>query len=115
MTPAEFKVRYPEFASETDPRVQMFLDEAIPHLDEARWDDLYVQGLGLYVAHSLALANADVGADIGNDTNVKVGDVSISKDASVVKAQMENEFMRTTYGQRYWQMARLVGAGGVAT
>lgn len=115
MTPAEFKVRYPEFNTETDQRVQLFLDEAIPHLDEARWDDLYVQGLGLYVAHSLALANADVGVDVGNDTNVKVGDVSISKDATIVKAQMENEFLRTTYGQRYARVARLVGGGGVAT
>lgn len=115
MTPTEFKVRYPEFNTETDQRVQLFLDEAIPHLDQARWDDLYVQGLGLYVAHSLALANADVGADIGNETNVKVGDVSLSKDSSIVKAQMDNEFYRTTYGQRYWRMAQMVGAGGIAS
>lgn len=115
MTPAEFKVRYPEFTAETDQRVQLFLDEAIPHLDEARWDDLYVQGLGLYVAHSLASANADVGVDIGNETNVKVGDVSISKDASIVEAQMENDLLRTTYGQKYWRLAKMVGAGGIAS
>lgn len=115
MTPTEFKTRYPEFTAESDQRVQLFIDEAIPHLDQPRWDDLYVQGLGLYVAHSLASANADVGVDVGNETSVKVGDVSISKDSSIVKAQMEDDLLRTTYGQQYRRLARMVGAGGIAT
>lgn len=117
MSPSEFKTRYPEFASETDPRIQVFIDEAVPHLDQDRWGDLYTQGLGLYVAHSLAWENAIAGtgsSSVDDDTSVSVGDVTISKSADVAAKQMANDFLRTPYGQRFDRLRKLVGAGAIA-
>jgi len=119
MTPAEFKLRYTEFASESNDRVQIFIDEAIPHLDQDRWGEWYTQGLGLYVAHSLAWENmiaAGGGAAAGSDddSSVSVGDVSIAKSADVAAQQMGNDLLRTSYGQRYNRLRLMVGAGAVA-
>lgn len=117
MSPSEFKTRYPEFVGEADPRIQLFIDESIPHLDQDRWGDLYTQGLGLYVAHSLAWENAIAGtgsSSVDDDTSVSVGDVTISKSADVAKSQMDNDLLRTPYGQRFNRLRKMVGAGAVA-
>jgi len=118
VTPADFKTRFPEFASETDQRVQLFINDALPLLDQARWDDLYDVGLANLVAHELSLANTNVlvggVGTAGDETSVSVGDVSIDRGADLVKMEMEDTYYKTSYGQRFRKYQRLVGGGGVA-
>ena len=120
ITPSTFKTRYTAFASEADARVQLFIDEALPHLDEDRWGDLYDQGLSLLVAHNLSIENTMAGTGGGSDADLDsagtttVGSVTISKGTELAKAMVENEYLRTTYGQRYDQLRKVVGAGAVA-
>ena len=59
MTPSEFKTQFPEFAAETDERVQLFIDRAAPHFDVERWGDLYPDGVAYHVAHELADGGCD--------------------------------------------------------
>lgn len=120
MTPAEFKARFPEFANETDQRVQLFIDDAAPHFDVSRWDDLYPAGVAYFVAHEMALANAQSAQGgsvmaMTNDTlTKKVGDVQVTKDTGLLNKQADNPFMRTMYGQKYLYLRRQVGAGALS-
>lgn len=120
MTPTEFKARFPEFSSETDGRVQLFISDVTPLFDQARWDDLYTVGIANLVAHELVVSNEQTAAAgkisrLANDTlTKKVGDVQVTKDTGLLNRQAENPFMRTSYGQKYLQLRRLVGMGGVA-
>lgn len=120
MTPTEFKTQFPEFASETDARVQLFIDKAAPHFDVDRWGDLYADGAANFVAHSLALANAQtaqggaVQAMTNDNLTKKVGDVQVAKDTGLLNKQADNPFYRTLYGQQYLYLRRQVGMGALS-
>ncbi len=120
MTPSEFKTQFPEFAAETDERVQFFVDRAAPYFDVERWGDLYPDGVANYVAHELALAKAQtaLGGSVQvmtNDTiSKKVGDVQVTKDAGLLAKQADNPFYRTLYGQQYLYLRRQVGMGALS-
>lgn len=120
MTPSEFKTLFPEFASESDARVQLFIDRAAPHFDTDRWGDLYPDGIAYLVAHELALANAQaaqgggVQAMTNDNLTKKVGDVSVTKDTGLLNKQAENPFYRTLYGQKYLYLRRQAGIGALS-
>jgi len=114
MTPTEFKLKYPQFAAVDDARVQLFLDDSALLLSEECWGDLYNKGIELLTAHELTLASVTDGAAISagissNTTQKKAGDVSVGKDASLIAAENENPYLRTTYGQSYLYYLRIVG------
>lgn len=117
MTPSEFKTQFPEFASESVARVQLFIDRAAPYFDVDRWDALYPDGVAYYVAHELALANAQtaqggsVQALTNDNLTKKVGDVQVTKDTGLLNKQADNPFYRTMYGQKYLYLRRQVGIG----
>ena len=118
MTPAEFKAIYPKFTSENDVRVQVFIDQAAVELDVDRWGDLYQRGLGLLTAHILTAESQDAAtatsavADL--TTQKKVGDVSVSRSEAMLQAQAGDPLMRTTYGQEFKRLRRMVGVGAWA-
>jgi hypothetical protein len=120
MTPTEFKIIFPAFEGEAEPRVQYALDSAAPFFDVTRWDDLYLQGLANYAAHTLtmtAVAAVAVGgvAGVSDIADLKkVGDVSVQKSEIMLQQQAKDPFMRTIYGQEYRRLARLVGMGVIA-
>jgi len=120
MTPSEFKTQFPEFATETDARVQIFIDRAMPHFDVERWDDLYQDGVAYYVAHEMTLSNVQtaqggsVQALTNDNTTKRVGDVQVTKDAGLLAKQSDNPFYRTLYGQKYLYLRRQVGIGALS-
>lgn len=127
MTLAEFRLLYPEFATEADSRVQMYLDEAVGRMEVCRWGCWYEKGLGLYAAHSLAVANANAAANAGagaggvaavasaNDwTSKQVGDVQVTKDTGIAAKLVANPMLRSTYGQEWVYYRDLAGTGAVA-
>lgn len=115
MTPDSFKLRFPEFASEDDARVQAFIAEAMPHFDLERWGDFFESGIGYLVAHELSsAAKAAAGQNSGFIASKKVGDVTIAYDNSTASMTAANPYLATPYGQRYSNLRRLVSKGGVA-
>jgi hypothetical protein len=119
MTPAEFKLRYPQFATLDDAVIQLRLDDATLLMNEERWCDLYAMGQGLLAAHELTLAalNEQAGSTggIANDvTSETAGNVSYTRSNDVVKATMESPYNATQYGQRWLFLARQVGTGAIA-
>lgn len=118
MTPEQFKARYQQFSTEGVSRVQMFLDEAATEMDEARWGELFARGHGLLTAHNLTLANQESatsnGAVADLTTQKKVGDVSVSRSEAMLQTQAGDPLMRTTYGQEFKRLRRLIGVGAWA-
>jgi len=119
MTPTEFKARFPEFAAESDARVQLFITGADPMFDVQRWDSFYSLGVANYVAHALTVANAQAAASasgklLDTSTQKKIGDLSVSKSEMALMARLKDPFMATPYGVEYRRLCRIVGLGALA-
>jgi hypothetical protein len=120
MTPADFIVVYPEFAAVDPVRIQFFIDRADPHFDVDRWGDFYDEGLGCYVAHSLAVSAAQTAQTQANDPDAdairrKAADSEIAFSEQVKVLQLKGSpFLRTNYGQQYLDLRRMIGIGGVS-
>ena len=119
ITPADLKIRYPEFADIDDPRIQFFIDDAILELDVNRWGDYYDKGLAALTAHFLinALKTQTVlGAAtiVGNVSSRSVGSVSTSFNAPVADGSNTAYYQTSKYGQEYLRLLNIIGSGMVA-
>lgn len=120
VTPTTFKARYTEFASESDARIQVYIDDAELELNEGQWGDFYDRGLSALTAHLLAIANrnaASTGSGIslgGSLTSRSVGSVSVSFGSSASTGSAEDFYLSTAYGAEYWRLCKIVGMGIIA-
>lgn len=120
MTPSEFQSQFPdgEFDTLDDSYIQKFLDLAAPMFNVARWGGLYSEGLANFVAHSIVMSKARAArglqVDGGDVTEQHVGPVGESFNGELQVLFVKDTFMRTDYGQRYCQLRRLAGMGGLA-
>ena len=122
---SSFRAQMPMFASVEDypsPQFNFYLRLGVKLLPELRWDDLLDDGLALFVAHYLVLFKrsmlaADIGGDVGkvvgNETAKSVDSVSKSMDVSSVTLADAGQWNQTTFGVQFWQLAMMMGAGGV--
>lgn len=126
-----FRADFPQFTPELvpDARIRFHLAVAGKLLPAARWGDLLAEGMGMYVAHQLtleleALKSADgtggINAAAGPVTGETrtVGSVSHSVTRGGAAAQgtalaNAGQYNATVYGQQFWQLAQIVGAGGM--
>jgi hypothetical protein len=126
VTLESFKLRFPEFASESDVKIQIYLDDSVWMFDSERWGEALDLGTCNYIAHNLTLANqilfvagstfpGSAALTSANDwTSKSVGDVSVTRNAELTKAQADNPFLKTTYGQEYLRLRRLFCIGAVS-
>lgn len=125
VTASSFYADFPEFADvEAYPEstVSFWLALAVKLLDPCRWGDLLDVGTELFVAHNLTLdarnrkaasAGGIPGASSGVMSSKTVDKVSVSYDTAIAGVEGAGHWNLTTYGTRYIQLARMVGAGGV--
>ncbi|MEN6629825.1 MAG: DUF4054 domain-containing protein [Sulfuricella sp.] len=125
MTPATFRAAFPEFASTTDyPDVQINLWASVAGtmLSEDRWYDLLDTGTMLFTAHHLTIGAQDQksaaaggapGKVSGPMTSKAVDKVSASYDSGAVTYEGAGFWNMTAYGVRFYQLAMMVGAGGI--
>ena len=124
-----FREAFPQFTAELFPagRVQFYLTLAKKQLDLCRWDELWMEGCFLYAAHYLTLEReaskskdgtggiqAAAGAVIS--TSKTVGGVSRSESRAGAAATANlnaGHWNDTVYGKQYWQLAQLIGVGGL--
>jgi hypothetical protein len=123
MDKAAFRQAFPEFVDpDTYPpsTLDFWAGLADKLLNSDRWEDLYTYGQQLFVAHHLTIGKRDEVASLagaapgemkGPVTSKTVDTVSVSYDSS--KATFENAgfWNLTTYGVRFYQLVRIVGAG----
>lgn len=126
-----FREAFPQFTPEIAPdaRVRFFLALAKKLLPADRWEELLEDGIALFIAHNLTL-EAEIGKDKtgAGAINAAAGPVvsesktvgSMSK--SVTRAGSSGQgtsltnagqYNATVYGQQFWQLVQIVGAGGL--
>jgi hypothetical protein len=121
-----FRQHFPEFS---EANIQVYSDASITfwagigdlRLNTYRWGDLLTHGLELFVAHHVSLAAAEqqaalVGDVAGQAVNLKnnksVGDVSVGIDNQAIIKEGAGNYNLTLYGRDFFELARIVGAGG---
>lgn len=130
MLATDFTAIFPEFSNVTQyslPKITFWIGVAANFVDVNRWGSLANQGTALLTAHYLVLDNdaqskaeiqfndsfAQLGGIDGLETAKAVDGVSVSMDASLVTITGAGMYNRTSYGVQYWQMAQMMGAGGM--
>lgn len=120
-----FRENFPEFASTSvypDAQVTFWATIAEAQVNQNVWQDLYPQGVQLYVAHEITIAAQNVQAagvggspgQSGGIANSKaVGAVNVSYDAGTQTEKDAGWWNRTTYGQQFIRLARLFGSGAI--
>lgn len=125
MDAATFRQDFPEFSDTTtypDGSVDFYLALGVKLLPECRWQDLLDYGLELFTAHHLVLSTRDQkaeaaggmpGAMTGPQSSKAVDKVSVSYDTASATLEDGGFWNLTTYGVRFLQLARMIGAGGI--
>lgn len=93
-----------ELASETDARINIFIDIAREYLCEEKWGTKAKTAIILYTAHLLTLANRGTTGAAGAVTSEKVGELQRSY-GSGVDGQTD-ELAQTPYGMMLMQLRR---------
>ena len=125
MDAATFRADFPEFSSSVtypDAQVNLWLGHAARLLPSDRWEDSLDLGTELFTAHYLALGRRDQmtanvggvpGTVTGPQASKSVDKVSSSANTGAVILDNAGHWNMTTYGIRFLQLARMIGAGGV--
>lgn len=109
---ASFKVRFPEFGSVDDARVQFFIDDSVEILNEHYWSCKYDLGLYYHTAHILSLSSKTDSGLSGSSSMVSsksVDGTSISYSTPSIKGQSDAYYSSTQYGQRYLSLRETLG------
>lgn len=115
ITTAEFKLRFPEFASEDDALIQIYIDDAVVILNEAYWGTRYDLGLYYYTAHTLRLrlnSTASSGATVAQVARKAVDGTSVAYNISP-DAPGGAWLNSTSYGQRYLELRSSLGVPAI--
>jgi hypothetical protein len=119
VTVADFRARFPEFTDATkypDAQIQFYLDLAAKVLPALSWNDWLDDGTGLFVAHNVWLARATANGQAwppGMPASKAVGSVSVSYNTGAFVIADAGTWNITSYGARFYQLVRLVGANAV--
>lgn len=120
MTPdlATFRALFSEFASIGDATVNVYLNDAIDHLDAASWGRCFAKAALNYSAHELSLAQTRAASASQQGDNVVVPQsgklqsgseegISFAFEASTVNKSATGEWLaQTPYGQAYLALQR---------
>jgi hypothetical protein len=125
MTPTLFRQIFREFAepdTAPDDAINFYTTLAQSFLNPQRWGDTLDYGIGLFVAHHIAIgqravATAQAGGipgDVkGPATAKSIDKVSQSYDTKAVTLEDEAFYNQTVYGVRFITLSRQFGAGGI--
>lgn len=125
VTVVSFRDMFPEFASATvypDAMVDMWITAAGGLLSAERWGSLLDLGTSLFVAHNITIGAANAragsrgatpGASSGVVSSKSIDKVSVAYDTGATTIADAGAWNLTSYGVRYLQLARMVGAGGL--
>ncbi len=115
ITTALFKIRFPEFVSQDNARVQLFIDDAVIMLNETAWGDKYDLGLYYLSAHYLKKAlrseaiSGNAPTPSGAIVSRSVDGASVSYADNKAESAFEAQYSSTIYGQRYLAMLKTLG------
>ena len=127
VTPAQFKVRYPEFAAlDSTYVVQPALDDADEEINPTFWGARAIKAESALAAHYLVTRGAlnDPGSTgiqgSGEIQTMRVGDVTLGFDNTAIadavrRGDLEIGLASTKYGLEYQRLLQSMGGGGATT
>lgn len=122
---AAFRAAFTEFSNVTkypDAMINFWAALGQLMLIECRWRETYSYGLQLYVAHEVTLAarNAAAGATPGGtpgkaglQSSKSVGSTSVGYDTNNTAEKNAGWWNLTIYGQQFFRLSRMIGAGAL--
>lgn len=125
LVPATFRQQFPEFKDPsiyTDGTIGFWDGIAVARLDPVRWDTLLPYGESLFVAHHLVLAAREqltaaaggiAGQAQGILTSKGVDRVNASYDSNSISLRDQGFWGMSSYGMRFLELSRMIGAGGI--
>lgn len=120
-----FRSAFPEFADTTkypNESITFWATIAETQVRKQAWCKLWTQGVMLYVAHEMVLANqnvkaAQVGGSPGQQGGIAqsktVGSMSVTYDSANSSEKDAGWWNLTTYGKQFIHLARIVGARAI--
>lgn len=127
LTASQFRLDFPEFANTStypDTLINAWLTVAIALVNPAVWSNVLNLGTELCAAHYIVLAVRDqaaaqAGAPVGEPATLTAsegaGDLSVAFDTALAGYANAGNWNTTSYGQRFWALARMMGAGPIQT
>lgn len=109
---ADFKIRFPEFGTEIDERIELFISDSGIIINEVYWAEKYNLGLYYLTAHYIALANKSAAGStqsVGAIASKSVEGVSVAYAKHIPDNQSDAYYDSTSYGQRYLAMRKTLG------
>ena len=107
VTPADIKLRFPEFTTVDDSRIQLFIDDATATVNtKCPNSDLMIAYL---TAHLLTLGTQTEAGDttpIQTIASESVGDVSRSFGGTASSSSNDNFYTGTAYGMRFLDLRK---------
>lgn len=116
ITPTTFKIRFPEFETQDDSRVELFINDATTQISEAKFGTSYDIALAYLTAHYLSLSvksSSGSSGNVGAIASKSVEGVSVSYNQAQAKDQKESYYLSTTYGQRYLELRSQITVGNI--
>ncbi len=120
-----FRTSFPEFADTTaypDTMITFWATLAQAQVKLCVWNSCWLQGVSLYVAHELVIANQNVktaaaggapGTMGGVPNNKTVGSVTVAYDSQATSEKDAGYWNLTNYGKQFIRLARIFGAGAI--
>lgn len=112
-TAAQFKERFPAFASVADFDVENALSDAARRVDETWAEGDFARARMLYAAHVLVLDGQGTGREVklSGFKRIKIGSLELERAGDTSAGSLSS----TSYGQRFLELMRLNFAGGGVT
>lgn len=106
LTLEKFRLRFPEFASVSDSRIEFYIEDTLPQFSSCFWGRLLDKGQAYYIAHFLIVESRQENEDSDPAypaSNKKAGEVSEGYTAPDMTdwAVSEIFYESTSYGQYY--------------
>lgn len=121
MTPADFRIQFPELSTTTDDVINYWVGKSSAIFNMALWGLSYDAGLSNWVAHKIATSakysyDKDL-IDPADGLNIMMPRVGMAQNINtrdLVLEQAKDPYLGTIYGQEYRRLSRLVGIGAMS-
>lgn len=109
--PTSIKLRFPEFAAETDASVAFAIEEATRGFNSDKWGTTMNLALSNLVAHflSVAIERRDGGGQVL--ASERIGEISMTYQTVTKQSADPSDYSTTPYGSRYLNLAKMKFAG----
>lgn len=110
ITSTDFKIRFPEFVSTSDAKINLLIDEAYLSID-AKYGKFQDTAVLYFVAHNLTIETNGLSSSSATVSSQSVDGVSVSYAMPKTINEINAYYGSTGYGQKYLYYFNIVRVG----